>query len=191
MRTALSRTLATLLAAFLIQPLLVGSSSAATAVGQFNVKLTIASNCTVTPPADLNFGTITDTSTTGASASAFSGIGVDVTVRCSNQTAYSVGLSNGESTGATMNTRKMQRWINSAYGGQGAGAADTVGYNLYKGACASNGGVWGSSGTDLLGSQTGTGANQNHAICGKLNAMTGAMPSAGDYQDRVQVTVTY
>jgi spore coat protein U-like protein len=149
---------------------LAGSSTAtlaATATGTFNVTLTITDDCTVSATA-LNFGSsglltanINQTST--------------ITVRCSNSTAYNVGLDAGINGGGTVSTRGMQ------IGGQ------TVNYTLYSDAGRTTN--WGDTvGVDTV-SGTGTGANQTVTIYGRVPPQ--ATPTAGAYTDTITVTVTY
>lgn len=100
-----------------------------------------------------------------------------ITVRCTNNNAFSVAL-NGGSVAGNVAARKMKH----------ATAADTVSYQLYQdGGYAT---VWGdgiTGGTPLTG--TGTGANQQFTVYGRVPVQT--TPRPGDYTDTVIATITF
>ena len=143
---------------------------AATATTTFQVTANVATQCTVSA-ADLNFGTVdplggnVDQTTT-------------VTVRCTKNTAYTVGLNAGTTSGATLAQRLM------------ANGSDTMNYNLYTDAARST--VWGNSAaapTWVSGSGAGMGTPQVLTVYGRVASQT--TPSPGTYNDSVIVTVTY
>lgn len=128
---------------------------------------TVTSKCTVvsTP---LNFGVagtlnqLVDATST-------------LTVLCTNGTPYSIALNAGLGAGATTAARKM------------TGAGGTVSYALYQDAARTT--VWGdANGVDTV-SGTGTGADQDLTVYGRVPIQT--TPSPGSYNDTIVVTVTY
>lgn len=145
------------------------TARAATATGQFNVTITIQSNCVVQSATDLAFG----------SQGVLTG-NVDaqstISVQCTNTTPYTVGLSAGNGTGATVASRKMT-----------GPAAATVNYSVYRDAARTQ--VWGTTiGTDTVAG-TGNGSVQPISVYGRVPAQ--ATPAAGSYSDTITVTVTY
>lgn len=97
-----------------------------------------------------------------------------VSVSCTPGTAYTVGLSNGQ-TGTSPTARRM------TLGAQG------VTYGLFRDATRSQ--PWG----NIIGTNTvagsGAGAAQNITVYGRVPPQM--TPSAGVYTDTVVVTVTY
>ena len=75
-----------------------------TVTAQFSVTATIVKDCTVSAT-NLAFGNYTGAVNNSTST---------VSVNCTSGTAYTVGLSAGLATGATVTTRKMQNWIGVA-----------------------------------------------------------------------------
>lgn len=145
-----------------------GMALAATATGTLNVSITIPSSCTVVSASAINFGSM-------ASIAANIDLNSTLTVRCSSATPYTIGLSAGSGTGASVATRKMSSGANS------------VNYSLFRNATRTQ--VWGQTiGTDTV-TGTGTGANQALIIYGRVPAQ--AVPPPGTYTDTVTVTVTY
>ncbi len=144
-------------------------SQAATATGSFQVSLTIQSNCMVQSASNLSFGT---TGVISSSISTTNTIGV----QCTNTTPYTVGLSAGTGTGATVATRQMTSAANA-----------TVAYSVYHDSAHTQ--VWGvTAGTDTAAG-TGNGAVQSYTAYGNIAAQT--TPAAGSYTDLLSVTVTY
>ncbi len=142
---------------------------AATATGSFQVSLTIQSNCVVQSASNLAFGT------TGVIASSIATTNT-IGVQCTNTTPYTVGLSAGSGTGATVAARQMTSAANA-----------TVAYSVYHDAAHTQ--VWGvTAGTDTTAG-TGTGAVQNYTAYGNVPAQN--TPAAGSYTDQISVTVTY
>lgn len=143
-----------------------GPAFAATATGQFNVKMTITASCTVGTAADLDFGTA------GSIAS-----NVDATtnlqVTCTNGATYNVGLSNGGNFSG--GTRRM------------ISGSNFINYELYRDSGRSQ--PFGNTvGTDTVAG-TGNGAAQSIPVYGRVPAQPGV--AVGDYTDVVTITVTY
>jgi spore coat protein U-like protein len=142
---------------------------AATATGQFNVTITIQSNCIVQSATDLAFGS---QGVLNANVDAQS----TISVQCTNTTPYTVGLSAGNGAAATVAARKMT-----------GPAAATVTYSVYRDAARSL--VWGTTiGTDTLAG-TGDGNPQPITVYGRVPPQV--TPAAGGYSDTLTVTVTY
>ena len=153
-----------------------GAAQAATATTTFTVSATVLKNCTVTAT-NLAFGNYTPGS--GVSPAANS----TVAVKCTKNTAFTVALDKGTTTGGTIAQRLMT---------DGA-AGDTLQYNLYTTAGFTT--VWG-DGTGSSVTQAGTGTGMatavNFTAFGQLpdNATNQAAPPNG-YTDTITVTVTY
>lgn len=102
----------------------------------------------------------------------------NASVTCTKNTGYTVSLSAGSGTGATVTSRTMTRTV---------APASTVSYGLYRDPSRSlNWGV--TSGTDTL-SGTGTGSAASIPIYGRVPPQT--TPEPGSYQDTVVLTVTF
>ncbi|WP_235939346.1 Csu type fimbrial protein [Bradyrhizobium hipponense] len=142
---------------------------AATATGQFNVTITIQSNCVVQSATDLAFGS---QGVLTANVDAQS----TISVQCTDTTPYTVGISAGNGAAATIAARKMT-----------GTAAATVTYSVYRDAARSL--VWGTTiGTDTLAG-TGNGNPQPITVYGRVPPQV--TPAAGGYSDTLTVTVTY
>ncbi|HVW54928.1 MAG TPA: spore coat U domain-containing protein [Rhizobiaceae bacterium] len=142
---------------------------AATATGNLNVRITIQNECKVVSAADLDFGPkgVIDTNVDQTTT---------ISVQCTNTTPYTVGLSVGNGTGATVAIRKMT----------GAAGA-TINYSIYRDTARTQ--VWGNTpGTDTVAG-TGNGAVQNITAYGRVPAQN--TPAPGVYSDVVAITVTY
>ena len=139
-------------------------------VDPFFVNASVGAQCSVTAP-NMGFGAVnplssqTDTSMT-------------MTVACTKNTGYTVGLSSGTTSGATIAQRLM------------ANGADTMQYNLYTNAARST--VWGnSSGSWVAGTGAGLASNQTLFVYGRV-ASGQTNLAAGNYQENaITVTVTY
>lgn len=150
-----------------------GAAHAATDTATFQVRLVITETCDIhtTAPTDVDFGT--QPRTAGAVSVTAAGA---VTVNCSPNTPYSVGLNGGNNAGATPapGQRRMQGLLGAL-----------VPYDLYQDAAAAM--FWGNaSGTWLTG--TGTGANQTYQVYGRLTNLNFV---ADTYGDTITATVTY
>jgi spore coat protein U-like protein len=142
---------------------------AATATATFNVQIIIASECKVQSTATLNFGS---DGVLDANNDATTTLGI----QCTQNTAYTVGLSAGVGSGATVAARKMT----------GSGVP-TVTYSLYRDAGRTL--VWGTTiGTDTVAG-TGNGAVQSVTVYGRVPPQT--TPPPDTYVDTITATVTY
>ena len=149
------------------------SAFAAQTTGTFQVKMQIIDQCVFTTGglSDIDFGT------QGVLTAPLT-ITTSITVQCTSNTAYNVGLDAGNSSGApTVTTRKMS----------GAFASQTVSYSLYRNAGLTQN--WGNTpGTDTNGG-TGTGAAVVFPLFALVPAQT--TPQAGSYVDTITATITY
>jgi len=132
---------------------------------QFTVTAILVKDCGVTAT-NMVFGNYT-----GAVNNATS----TVTVTCTNTTPYTVGLSAGLATGATVTTRKMQN-----------GTA-LLPYALYSNSGRTTN--WGNTAATNWVSGTGNGTAQALTVYGQITA--GQYPTPGSYSDTITVTVTY
>ena len=145
------------------------NADAATATAQFNVTITIQSNCIVQSATDLAFGS---QGVLSANVDAQS----TISVLCTDTTAYTIGINAGTGAGATVAARKMT----------GPGAA-TVTYSVYRDAAHTL--VWGTTiGTDTVAA-TGNGSAQPVTVYGRVPPQ--GTPVPGAYSDTLTVTVTY
>lgn len=161
---------ATWLAAALLASM--SGAFAATTTTTFQVTANVAAQCTVAA-ANLAFGAVDPL-----------GANVDqtttVTVNCTKNSPYTVGLSAGTTTGATIAQRLM------------ANGTDTMNYNLYTTAARAT--VWGNSAvapTWVSGTGAGLGNAQVLTVYGRVP--TGQTNLAvGSYAEAaITVTVTY
>jgi spore coat protein U-like protein len=97
---------------------------------------------------------------------------VDVAVACGSATAYTLGAS------GLVGSRAMT--------GSGTATGGSLAYELYRDAARTL--VLGTSATNMI-SVTSTGAT--HTIYGKVPQAGNATAPAGDYQDIVQLTLTF
>lgn len=131
----------------------------------FNVLANIQPNCRVTAQ-NINFG---NHGLLDGNVDADGGL----RVTCTNGTAYSVGLGNGQ-TGTGPTARRMT--IGSR----------AITYGLYKNMARNQ--PWGSTGTQLV-TGTGAGGVQTLPVYGRVPPQR--TPTPGTYTDTVVVTVTY
>jgi spore coat protein U-like protein len=129
---------------------------------------TVNSSCYVSATS-INFGSA------GALSSNIDTTGT-VSVQCTNTTPYKIAMSYGTGTGAGVGGARYL----SKSGVQFA-------YNLYKDAARSV--IWGNNLGVNTNDATGTGANQNFTVYGRVPAQT--TPAAGNYTDLITVTVNY
>ncbi|SRR5579885_1218948 len=158
------------LAAALVSAGLVPAAQAATSTATMPVTITIQNACNVSSvaPTALNFGTqgplvnpVNQTST--------------ITVTCTKNAPYNIGLDAGANGGGNVNNRAMNN------------GANLVTYQLYSDSGRNT--VWGNTiGTNTVAS-SGTGSAQAFTVYGQVPAQT--TPPAGVYNDTVNVTVTY
>ena len=149
------------LAALLLMP---HSAVAATATAPMAVSATVQASCTVTATA-MAFGAYTSTAASASTST--------VTPTCSNTTPYTIALSAGTSTGATVTQRAM--FV--------AGAPGT----LLNYALTSD--VAHSTNFATSASITGNGAAQPVTVYGNVPA--GQTIAPGAYTDTITVTISY
>jgi spore coat protein U-like protein len=154
--------------AVLIYACLSNAANAATSTAQFLVTANVNAACLISAT-DLNFGDYL----TGAQLDGQS----EITLVCTDTTAWNVGLNAGTGSGATVNTRHMT----------GPGGA-TINYGLFTDAARSDN--WGNTvGTDTV-SGTGSGTTQFVQVYGRIpSGQTTSAP--GGYQDTITATVTF
>ena len=137
-------------------------SNAATQAANMNVNASIAGTCTI-GATTLNFGqyagTQTDVTTT-------------VAVQCTNLTAYTVGMANGNNFSTS---RRMT-----------AGAGNFLTYGLYQDVAHAT--PWGNAAGSWVAG-TGNGTSQTLNIYGSMPS--GQSAAVGTYNDTVVMTITY
>ncbi|HEV7616756.1 MAG TPA: spore coat U domain-containing protein [Burkholderiaceae bacterium] len=147
----------------------VNSHAAVTATGTFAVNATVATSCTISGTA-LAFGAAVD---------ATSGVNTDststLTATCTPGTTYTIGLSAGSASGATVTTRKM------------VNGTDTLNYGLYTTALRDVN--WDNTGAGLPGG-TGTGAGQTYTVYGRIPSGQGAAKALA-YSDIITATINF
>lgn len=138
---------------------------------QFTVSATVADNCDVSAD-DLNFGTYNPLSATPLTGN------TTVHVTCTTGTSYTVGLTAGLGSGATVTTRRMTRTV---------GGSETLDYSLYQESSYTT--VWGDTpGTDTI-ADTGDGTEQDLPVYGRVTASQN-VPVAS-YNDTITVNVRF
>jgi spore coat protein U-like protein len=141
-------------------------SGITTATAQFSVTATIVKGCS-TSATNLAFGNYTGAVNNSTST---------VSVNCTSGTAYTVGLSAGLATGATVINRSMT-----------GPASALLHYSLYSNSGRSIN--WGNtSGTNWV-TGTGSGAVQSLTVYGQIPA--GQHSTPGAYTDTITVSVSY
>jgi spore coat protein U-like protein len=144
---------------------------AATNTGAFAVTATVAAACTIAGTT-LGFGSL----------NVISGSNVDststLTATCTNGSAYTVGLNEGLSVGATVSTRKMTH----------TNTVNTLNYRLVT--VSQAGSNWDDVGGANVASGTGNGVGQNITVYGRVpTGQTG--PIVGDYSDTITATIDF
>lgn len=147
----------------------ISSANAATDNGSFDVNLDVTEICEVTSASgtqDINLGS----HAAGVNVAEASST-TDISVNCSNTTAYNIGL---------LGTGVLTDIV----------SGDSVEYTLLKSA---GGAVWGNTGTEVGGTGTGMAANEAklHKVFASLAPGSTNNLTAGSYTDTVAVTVTY
>jgi spore coat protein U-like protein len=145
------------------------TSNAATATSSFQVNLTIQGECKVQSASNLDFGLsgVIDSNIDTTNA---------IGIQCTTSTPYTVALSAGAGTGATVGGRKMTSAANG-----------TVIYTLYRDANRSQ--IWGVTQNVDTEAATGNGAVQTFTAYGRVAPQS--TPAMGVYSDLVSVTITY
>lgn len=150
------------------------SAAPATATATFQVTATVLKACAVVGPGTLAFGSYTPSSGTPLAGS------TSFTVVCTYGTPYSVGLSVGLGSGATLSARKMTS--PSALAGN-----NLLTYALFKESTSATNWDNSVSGSGYLAN----GVIQPYTIYGEIPiGQYGASP-ATDYADTVTLTLTY
>lgn len=144
---------------------------AAQNTGSFAVNATVTASCIVSG-STLAFGAF----------DVLSGSNVDSTsalsATCTNGSAYTVGLSAGASTGATVSTRKMTH----------TNGTTLLNYSL---STVSSGGTnWDNIGGTTVASGTGNGAAQEITVYGRVPTGQTA-PIVGTYSDSITATIDF
>ncbi len=146
------------------------SANAATTSATFAVTASVTANCTISA-SPLAFGAYTGAVVNNQTT---------LSVTCTNTTPYSIGLSAGGSTGATVTTRKMTG---------AASTANTLNYALYRDSARSlNWGVTTTGTPDVLAG-TGSGLAQSITVYGQIPATQNVAPD--NYSDTITATVNY
>jgi spore coat protein U-like protein len=136
----------------------------------FTVSANVINDCTLAAT-NINFGTAGVLNGTLAATGTLS-------VSCTSNDAYSIALSAGSGTGASVADRRMTR----------AGGSEQVRYQLYQNASYSI--PWG-DGTGGALPVTGTGTGISQAITVYARVLPQTTPSAGSYTDTIVATITY
>jgi spore coat protein U-like protein len=131
--------------------------------------MTIQGECKVQSASNVSFGShgVIDANIDTTNA---------IGVQCTNSTPYTVALSAGAGSGATVAARKMT-----------SAANDTVAYSLYRDASRTQ--LWGVTQNVDTAAGTGNGSVQTYTAYGRVAAQ--ATPAMGSYSDLVSVTITY
>jgi len=124
-----------------------------------------ADSCTMISTAPVVFGNYSGTTIHVAGS---------LTFQCAQGSFYSIGLSAGTTSGATVTNRIL------------SGASTTLLYGLYSDASYFT--IWGNTGGSGLVSGTATGASQTVTVYAELQA--GQNPPAGSYADTVTATIS-
>jgi spore coat protein U-like protein len=144
----------------------------ATTTTTFNTNASVAAQCNVSA-ANLSFGAINPLSSQVDATTA-------LTVNCTKNSPYTVGLNAGTTSGATIAQRKM------------ANGADIMNYNLYTDAARTT--IWGNSAVAPLwvsGAGAGLGIAQTLTVYGRVAGGQTNL-AVGNYQENtITVTLTY
>lgn len=139
---------------------------ASTTTTTFNVTASVVATCSVSAT-DVAFGSYT--------AAQLDGSGT-LSVTCTNQLPYTVELSAGTGSGATVASRLMT-----------GPSSQTITYSLYQNAGRTT--LWGLTAATQSVAGTGSGAAQSLTVYGRAPASQ--TPIVGSYSDTITVTVTY
>lgn len=150
------------------------SAQAVTATTTFQVTATVLKACLMTTPATLAFGSYDPAAGTALTGS------TNLNVTCTFGTPYSLGLSPGNGSGASVTNRLMTS--NSAAAGN-----NTLGYGLFKDSAHQTNWDNSVSGTGYVGN----GVVQPQTIYGLIPTGQYAAAPATDYTDTITLTLTY
>ncbi|AMV41213.1 MULTISPECIES: spore coat protein U domain-containing protein [Paraburkholderia] len=157
-------------AAYLLVAPACASLTSPSSTFSFAVSASVINDCTISST-NINFGTA------GVLNSTLTATGT-LSVACTNNDAYSIALSAGAGSGATVADRVMTR----------SGGSDKIHYQLYQNASHSLPWGDGTNGTTAL-TGTGTGSSQSVTVYARVLPQT--TPQAGTYIDTVIATITY
>lgn len=135
----------------------------------FEVTATVLASCDIVAT-DLAFGNYDPVAASPLDAE------TTLSVTCTNGTAYYVGMSLGDGSGASMATRRMTK----------SGGSQTLDYILYQDTQRTV--LWGNTGVDRL-SGTGDGTATTLHLYGRVPIQQTA--PAGAYTDNIVVTVSW
>ncbi|MGA0571373.1 spore coat U domain-containing protein [Variovorax sp. VNK109] len=164
-------------AAFLSAGVLLACAPAAhavTATTTFQVTASVVKACLVTTPPTLGFGTYDPNSSTPLNST------TTFYVTCTSGTPYSIGMSPGVSSGASVTTRRMTS-------ASAAAGSNTLSYGLYKDAAHTVN--WDNS-TAATG-YSGNGTAQPLTVYGQIPVNQYTAAPATDYTDTITLTLTY
>jgi spore coat protein U-like protein len=140
---------------------------AATKTAKFNVTATVQSDCTVTAT-NLAFGTV---GLLQANVDATS----TISVTCTPNTPYQLGLNEGTAAGSTVDARLM------------ANGTATMQFQMFSDAQRTQ--IWGNTdGTNTVGG-SGNGQAANYTVYGRIPPQTA--PGVGNYATEITATITY
>jgi len=157
-------------AAYLLLAPACASLTSPSSTFSFTVSANVINDCTIAST-NINFGTA------GILSSTLAATGT-LTVACTNNDAYSIAISAGAGSGASVADRVMTR----------SGGTDKIHYQLYQNASYSLPWGDGTNGTTAL-TGTGTGSSQSVTVYARVLPQT--TPQAGTYIDTVIATITY
>ena len=154
---------------------MVQASHGATATGVMTVTATVAATCVV-GTSTLAFDTATSATIAAGNVDA---IGT-VSVNCTSGSSYTIALSAGAGTGATVASRKMTSGT--------VPSAQLLSYTVYTTAARTT--VWGDATTaSAVVAGVGSGVAQSISAYGRI--FQSPLVQAGAYTDTLNVTVTY
>jgi len=134
----------------------------------FTANAVITKTCTITAANNLSFGTPPGLLTANVDAT------TTVQTQCTNNTAFQIGLDNGQHASGT--TRQMA-----------GSSGDLISYELYQDSGRTV--RWGNTVNVDTVTGTGNGAVQTNTVYGRVAAQT--TPTPGSYADTITVSVTY
>ncbi|BAN27254.1 Csu type fimbrial protein [Caballeronia insecticola] len=136
----------------------------------FTVSATVINDCTLAAT-NINFGTA------GVLNGTLNATGT-LSVACTSNDPYSIALSAGSGSGASVADRRMTK----------SGGSEQVRYQLYQNAAYTT--PWG-DGIGGTSAVTGTGSGSSQAITVYARVLPQTTPSAGNYSDTIIATITY
>jgi spore coat protein U-like protein len=156
-------------AVLLVTPALAAGGSTV-AGNQIHMGLVIEDQCTISVPTGIDFGTkgiILANDDTSA----------DMTIECTKETPYSIGLSAGGNAADAVNTTRALK-----------SGSNYLDYELYSG--SAGGTVWGNTvGTDTVDSDSATGLDETITIYARVPSHQNQ--PIGTYGDDVTATIWY